>query len=397
MKKILPIILGVVFAYFVFLIFKTQNFYKKIYTSSENKKQNITKTQYNFLILGYGGGSHDGAYLTDTIMIFHLDTSTKKASLLSIPRDLWVKIPTKDASDFFKKINALYQIELYPENYPPIDHKFLGKKNDASLTKYIIAKNFNIPIDYFVAIDFDGFKKIIDILGGVDVVVEKDFTDPSYPITGKENDLCDDETEKMFKQIEPFLKPSYNPEDKINLLKNNSKLDEFLKNATSSPELAFPCRYETLVFKAGKTHMDGETALKFARSRHSLEDGSDFSRARRQHLIIEAIKNKFISLNLMTKASQILDKLGNHVKTDFPINNLANLSKEIIFANKYQFFTFVLSTKNYLNEDFSDDGQYILISKEGQDNWQKIQQAIKKIFQGVDPEATPTPTMVLKK
>jgi anionic cell wall polymer biosynthesis LytR-Cps2A-Psr (LCP) family protein len=151
-----------------------------------------------------------------------------------------------------------------------------------------------------------------------------------------------------------------------------------------------------LVFKKGKTHMNGETALKYARSRHSLEDGSDFSRARRQHLLLEAVKDKILSLNLITKIPPLLDQLGDHFKTDFPLSQIPKFSKEIVYAEKYQFFTYVLSTKNYLDESISDDGQYILIPKAGENNFEEIQKAIKIIFQGIDPQKTPTPTTTPK-
>jgi len=396
MKKLFIIILGITLAYIIFISLKINRFYKKIYTPKD-KKIREEKNQFNFLIFGYGGGKHEGTYLTDTIMIFHVDIKNKKAALISLPRDLWVPLPKKDGSKFFSKINAIYQMELFPESYPQINNKFLGKKDDAALTKFIVSKIFSIPIDYYVAVDFEGFKKAIDILGGIDVNVEKSFTDPAYPIDGKENDLCDEETEKMFKEVEQFLKPGYNPEDKERLLKENPKLDEFLKNATESPNLAFPCRYETLFFKKGKTHMNGETALKYARSRHSLEDGSDFSRAHRQHLLLEAVKNKILSLNLITKAPNLLDQLGDHFKTDFPLSDLAKFSKEVLNIKNYQFFNYILSNKNFLQDSISDDGQYILIPKDGENSWNEIQKSIKKIFEGIDPQTTPTPTPKITK
>jgi len=391
MRNFFLIIGGFILGYLFFVGLKINRFYKKIYTPKNNKVQE-NKTQFNFLIFGYGGVKHEGTYLTDTIIIFHLDTKHKKAVIVSIPRDLWVPIPTKENSIFFSKINAVYQMEIFPENYPEINSKLLGAKDDAHFTKLIIGKILDIPIDYYVAIDFEGFKKIIDILGGVDVMVEKSFIDPAYPIDSKKNSLCNEEIEKIFKEVEPFLKPGYNPEDKERLLKENPKLDEFLKNATESPHLAFPCRYETVVFKKGRNHMDGEKALKFVRSRHSLEDGSDFSRARRQHLIIEAVKDKILSLNIITKIPNIIDQLGNHLKTDFPLYELTKLSKEASNAKNYQLFSYVLSTKNYLKSSVSYDGQYILIPKAGENKWEEIQKAIKIIFKGIDPQQTPTIT-----
>jgi len=391
MKKVFLAIFGIVLAYFIFLAIKTNQFYQKIYTPKSNH-QNQEKNTYNILLFGYGGGQHEGAYLTDTMMLFHLDLASKSAVLVSIPRDLWVKIPTKDKSPFYTKINAVYQTELFPQNYPQINPKYLGEKKDAHLAKFIIGGIFGLKIDNYVAIDFEGFKKAIDILGGVDVEVEKSFTDPQYPIEGKEKDLCDQETEKMFKEVEPFLNSGYNPDDKEKLLKSNQELDEFLKNATESPHLAFPCRYEVLTFNKGKTHMDGEMALKFVRSRHALGDGSDFARAKRQQLLLEAVKDKVLSLGFLTKIIPLLDQLGEHLKTDLTLSEIEKLSQAGLKANQYQLKTYVLSTDDLLDEAVSTDGQYILIPKAGQDNWQKIQEMIENIITGKNSPLTPTAT-----
>ena len=391
MKKLFLVILGIILAYFIFLSIKTNQFYQKIYTP-KNNHQPQEKNTYNILLFGYGGGQHEGTYLTDTMMLFHLNLASKSAVLISIPRDLWVKLPTKDKSPFYTKINAVYQTELFPQNYPDLDPKYLGDKRDANLAKFIVGGIFGLKVDNYVAIDFEGFKKAIDILGGVDVEVEKSFTDPAYPIDGKEKDLCDEKTENLFKQIEPFLKPGYNPEDKEKLLKDNQELDEFLKNATESPHLAFPCRYEKLTFKKGKTHMDGETALKFVRSRHALGDGGDFARARRQQILLQAVKDKILSLGFLTKIIPLLDQLGEHLKTDLKLSEMEKLSQAGLKANQYQLKTYVLSTDNLLDEAVSSDGQYILIPKAGQDNWQEIQKTIENIIEGKNPPLTPTAT-----
>lgn len=381
MKKLIAFILGIIFAVFFFFLFKTSQFYQKIYSPQKNHIEE-KKDNYNILLLGYAGGKHDGAYLTDTMMIFHLNLASKSAVLISIPRDLWIKIPTKTGENFYTKINNLYQIELFPKNYPALSKTYSFKK--------IFSSIFGLPIDNYVAINFEGFKKAIDILRGVDINVDKSFTDYQYPIEGKEKDLCDEETEKLFKQAEPFLQTDYNLEDKEKAIKDNPKLEEFLKNATSSPHLAFPCRYETLVFKKGKTHMDGETALKYVRSRHSADDGSDFGRARRQQLLLEAVKEKVLSLGVIPKIIPLLDQLGDNLKTDISFDQIKKFTKEAAFASQYQVKTFVLSTENYLQSSVSDDGQYILIPQESKDQWGQIQKAIQLMTQGINPSLSPT-------
>src|SRR3990167_5307399 len=98
MKKLIIIILGILLAFGAFYFLKTSRFYNTTNTAPLTKLKQ-EKTAYNFLLLGYGGGVHEGTYLTDTIMVAHLDIKTKKATLFSIPRDLWVRLPTKSGAD----------------------------------------------------------------------------------------------------------------------------------------------------------------------------------------------------------------------------------------------------------------------------------------------------------
>lgn len=394
-KNFLILIIGIFFGVFSYFYLKTNQFYQKIYTPKNHQEK--PKTKYNFLLFGYGGGKHEGTYLTDTMIFLHLDTASKSATMVSIPRDLWVKLPTKDQSDFWTKINAVYQMELFPDDYPALDKKYLGSKKDATLIKKIVSDLFSQKIDNYAAIDFDGFIKAIDLLSGVEIEIEKSFTDYQYPIEGKENDLCDEKTEELFKKAEPFLKPGYNPEDKEKILKEDINLDEFLKNATESPHLAFPCRYEILSFQKGKVLMDGKTALKYVRSRHANGDGGDFSRARRQQRLLEAVKEKVISLGFLTKAIPLMDHLGNHLKTDLSLTDIKKLIQEGKNAKEYQLKTYVLSTNNLLEETISQDGQYILIPKAGENDWSEIKNKIKEIIEGKeDPENKPSPIPTVK-
>ncbi len=391
MKKIFLLIAGFTLAVFLFFIFKVNNFYRQIYTPQKNQL-NESKTSYNILLFGYSGGKHEGTYLTDTIMLLHLDLATKSATLISVPRDLWVKIPTTNNEELHTKINAIYQMELFPQSYPSVNKKHFGKLKDASFTKYILGKIFGLKIDNYVAVDFQGFKKAVDLLGGVEVEVEKSFTDHQYPIEGKENDLCDPSTEELFKKAEPFLKSEENLPEREKIFKEDPKLEEFVKNATESPELAFPCRYETVTFKKGKTLMNGEMALKYVRSRHSTEDGNDFSRAHRQQRFLLAAKNKVLSLGFLPKTFSFLDQLSDHIKTDLSPADIKKLTQEGINAKQYNFNTFVISSKNLLKEDFSADGQYILIPREGPDRWEGFQKEIANILKGKGLSSSPPPT-----
>jgi LCP family protein required for cell wall assembly len=384
MKKIIIILLAIFLAWGVFFASKqlTNN------NSSQNNSQKPApeKTTFNFLLLGYGGAAHEGPFLTDTMMIAHIDIKTKKATLISIPRDLWVKLPTKSGVDFHTKINAVYQMGLFPKDYPDL----------ADDSKMIISRITGLPIDGYVSVNFEGFTKAIDILGGVDINIEKSFTDSEYPIDGKEKDLCDKDTEELFKKAEPFTTPGFNPEERNQQFKDNPKLEEFVKNATDSPELAFPCRYEKLEFKKGITHMDGQTALKYARSRHSETDGGDFNRALRQQQVIKAIKNKVISLGFIPKIIPLMDEFKKDVKTDIGLDTIKKFISQADKVKEYKITTFVLTDQNVLKNAVSDDKQYILIPSEGIDNWNGIKKLINNTIEGITPTPVASSSAALK-
>lgn len=389
MKKAL--VIGVVFfavllAYFVK---SGLDFYKGIYKKFPSKGGFIIpkeKTEYNILLMGFGGPGHEGPYLTDSMMVVHIDIKKNKVALLSLPRDLWYKLPTKSKEDFHAKINAIYQLGLFPTEYPDVDTKTYP---DVSLVKKAVSDITGLPIDNYMTVDFTGFTKGIDILGGVVVDVQKTFDDFEYPIEGKEKELCGRETE--FTQIEKYLKPGFDPAEKQQLFKDKPELETFFKSITEDPKVAFPCRYERLHFDAGKVFMNGETALKYVRSRHSSQDGTDFGRSERQQQFVKAVKEKAISLGIITKIIPLLDELKKHIQTDISVDDMKKMMGEVKDAGAYKFVNIHMSDKDYLKNTYSDDGQYILISREGEDKWGLIHSAVRN---GID-EITPTPSPIL--
>ncbi|MDO8609121.1 MAG: LCP family protein [bacterium] len=413
MKKITLIVIGILLAALVFFGYKGFRFYQKIYKPGSNNTTKAEKTSYNILLFGYGGGNHEGAYLTDTIMLAHIDLKNKKAALISIPRDLWIKLPTKSGAEFHTKINSIYQLESdqigdISKVYPDIDTTHFGTFNDAEYTKYVLGRSFGITIDNYVAVDFQGFTKAIDVLGGVDVNVTTAFTDPQYPIDGKENDLCTPDVQEKFTLIKDYINsPSADQNVLQQLFKDHKSTDKtkdletFFKNIIDEPETAFPCRYETLRFEKGITHMDGTTALKFARSRHALQDGTDFGRSARQQRLLQSVKDKVLSINFIPKIIPLIDELGNHVKMDFGINEINKFMRYTGSVKEFQLTQFVLSDKNLLMDSFSKDGQFILVPLKGANDWSELQMSIQNIFNGILPTPTPsyiaTPSAALKK
>lgn len=330
-----------------------------------------TSNPFNILLLGYAGGKHDGSYLTDSMMVIHVNPREKKTLLISLPRDLWVKIPTdKDGS--YWKVNAAYAIGLDDVSYSKKPAEFKGEAGGGSLVKKVVANITGLRIDRFVAVDFEGFKKTIDALGGVDIAIDKTFEDPEYPVDGKETDLCG--RDEDFKKVEKFINnPTPTPEEMVQLIKEDPKLEEYIKNIKNNPKVAFPCRYETLRFEKGSLHMDGSTALKYVRSRHSLQDGTDFSRSKRQQNLLVAVKQKVLSIDFIPRAIPFFDSLQNDFKTDLSLNDMRLILSQANDFSKYNIKSIALTDDNYLKDSFSDDGQYVLMPKEGNDKWRTIQ------------------------
>ncbi|MEK7534250.1 MAG: LCP family protein [Patescibacteria group bacterium] len=282
---------GVILAALFFLLILFSLISSKYFPLSSllfNQKITLKKTdgRINLLLLGVGGGKHEGPNLTDTIIFVSIDSNKEKAVLVSIPRDLWTM-------DIKGRINTVYA------------------KGGISMAKSFVSKIVGQPIDYVLRIDFDGVEKAISLLGGVDVYVSSAFDDYQYPISGKENDSC-------------------------------GHSDEELKSlATASSQLdAFPCRYLHLHFDKGLQHMDGEKALEFIRSRHATGDeGTDFARSKRQGELIKAIKDKAISLETLLNPAKIVnlytvvkDSIDTNIKED-EFDDFIRLSTKMKNAN----------------------------------------------------------------
>jgi LCP family protein required for cell wall assembly len=289
------------------------------------------KKPINVLLLGYGGGDHDGTYLTDTIMVASIDPKLSKVTLISIPRDIWVD---------GKKVNSFYSLSIKE-----------GAAKAGRSAMDAVGKVTGLTLDRFVSVSFSGFKKTIDTLGGVDVKVDVTFDDFQYPVTGREDDLCGHDPSEL-----PAIAAS--------------------ASATVSPELIFPCRYKTLHFDAGITHMNGETALEYVRSRHSAQDGSDFGRARRQRNLMVAVKQKMMSVNFIPNAIPFINSLGDDVRTDISLDEVRLILTNASLMSKYQISNFAITDENYVNNSHSQDGQFILVPKAGIDNWSELHKGI---------------------
>ena len=393
-KKFAFIVLAFVGVYVAYFVFRGANFYNYIAKNgAKNTPAPVEKTEYTFLLLGYGGPGHDGPYLTDSMMVAHVDLKKNTVALISLPRDLWVNLPTKSGDVFHSKINSVYQMGMYEwKNFPDVVVKNTGTPE---LVKQAVQKVTGLTVDNVVTVDFAGFEKAVDALGGIDVTVLKTFDDYGYPIEGKENDLCGRDAD--FAQIEKYLKPGYDEAEKQQLFKDKPELEKFFNDITikDPPSDAFPCRYEHLHFDAGKVHMDGATALKYVRSRHSLQDGSDFGRGERQQQFVKAIKNKLLNVSILTNVFPLMDQLKDHISIDVSSDELKKFMAEAKDLTSYRILGLHMSDTDYLKSSYSDYGGYILVPRTGMDNWSEIKTMIHNGILEITPTPTPGPTRTI--
>ena len=279
------------------------------------------KGVFTTVLLGSGGAGHDGGGLTDSIIVVNINSNTKKALLVSVPRDLWVPGG--------HKINAV------------------ANNNGIDAIRGVVQNITGLETDYYASISFSEYITLIDKLGGIDIEVPNSFQDDFYPIKGEENNVCGHTEEEIF------------------VFKN--------KYSGFDLEKQFTCRYEKLKFDKGPAHLDGTTALKFVRSRHG---DSDFGRSQRQFAVLKGIFNKLLSLDALNNSISILDSLLRLVKTNLTPGEIKSILAVLGNTGEYQVQTLQLSTENVLKEGFSADRQYILTPKAGNYNYQEIQKFI---------------------
>ena len=109
-----------------------------------------------------------GPFRTDTMLVLTVDPAAKTAGILSIPRDLWVQIPTMDTEGKINTAHFLGDAYDYPGGGP-------------ALAMETVKQALGIPVDYYVRFNFDSFEKVIDAIGGVDLCVAETIDDPLYP------------------------------------------------------------------------------------------------------------------------------------------------------------------------------------------------------------------------
>lgn len=261
----------------------------------------------NVMVLGVD----DAASLSDTIMLMSVDTRAgqqHKAAMISVPRDLYVDIPEFGN----QKINAAYtygQNNDYPGGGP-------------ALTQKVVSEVTGQTIHYYAALDFTGFRQMIDAVGGIDVDVKNPIDDPYYP--------------------------------------------------------DYKYGYSRFKLAVGPQHLDGEKALRYARSR---ETSSDFDRAARQQQVILALRAKLVSKGTLLdkgKLDAIQAAIKDHLKTDMSLRESAKFADLLRKIPEGNITRHVIDSSNLLAS--SQRFGYALIPKEGFDDYSEIHTFVGNIF-----------------
>jgi LCP family protein required for cell wall assembly len=212
----------------------------------------------NILLIGSDVGTIDSSR-TDVLIIASLRPETSEVSLITVPRDLYVYLPGYT----MQRVNTAW---IYGEKYHYPGGGF-GMLRDT------ILYNLGISIDYYVRVDMTGFRKEINELGGIDVLVSCAYTDWR------------------------LRSPSADPQDEEN--------------------------WVLFTVPSGRVHMNGDYALWYARSRAR---SSDFDRARRQHEVLRAIYRQALRLDLIPRIPQLYDGLSRALSTDMTLGDMISLA-----------------------------------------------------------------------
>lgn len=289
-KRIILILLllaVVIAAYFGIsaLIASSKVFKGNIFEALTQQNTPLQKDAYgktNILIFGTSedDADHDGATLTDSILLMSIDQDKKTATMLSVPRDLWVQYDKSCSVGYAGKINATYTCGLYNNN------------NDQAAAAQVFVNKidevFDVSVQYYAHVNYTVVKDVVDAVGGVDVNIES--SDPR------------------------------------GILDRN---------------FDWTCNYKCYLVKYpnGVAHLDGTHALALARARndaggYGLSRGN-FDREQNQQKILKAVQAKALSGGTLTNpvtALGLVNSLGDNIRTNFQtkeISTLANLAKEI--------------------------------------------------------------------
>jgi LCP family protein required for cell wall assembly len=258
------------------------------------------KERLNILLIGTDQRPKEGTYNTDTLIVVSIDPTSKQVAMFSLPRDT-VDIPLPPGplrsayarGVYPKKINALFtSVRNRPDLVPGND-----RTRGYNGLKMVLGNLYGLDIKYFVEVNFEGFRQVVDAMGGVTINVQIPVTDESFPAdTG---------------------------------------------------------RHARIYIPAGIQHMTGAEALVYARSRHSGR--GDFDRAARQQRVLTSLREQADIANLIPRIPQLVDALKATVRTDIPQSELAKMAGLAGSIDTRDIRSFVFAPPRYGEEKLSGD------------------------------------------
>lgn len=255
----------------------------------------VARTRINILLTGIDSDERRTQKLNDTLLVVSVDRETGDIAMISFPRDL-ARLPTPSGGTFKGKINSLMTYaERHPKEYP---HGPMAALTDQ--IGYLLGS----PVDYYAAVNLDGFKKLIDRIGGVTVDVTTAIDDPGYG--GWEQ----------------------------------------------------PGRIGFKLSK-GRHNLDGETALAYVRTRKGAGD-NDFNRARRQQQLLVALQHKLIDPGMLPNLPGILKDATKTLTTNFPPEQLSDMLALARRTDDATVKRYVLGPP-YATNPANGNGTYILV------------------------------------
>ena len=268
---------------------------------------------FNVLLIG-SDQRGKGAFRTDTILIASIRPQENSISILSIPRDLYVYIPAKG----MHKINTAYlwgEVNRYPG------------RGFASI-KDTLLYNLGISIDRYALVNFNGFRKTVDLLGGVDMPLACAFTDWHV----------------------------INPNRSLELQSN----------------------WKLMTVGPGVVHMDGDLALWYARSRLK---SSDYDRGRRQQEVLRSIYSQAMKLNVLPRVPELYQQLRENVKTDLELGDILALLPVALDLDEADIRSYYI-TAGMVKPSFAD-GMYVQYPKT-----ERILELVERFLSPPAPEDT---------
>jgi LCP family protein required for cell wall assembly len=280
------------------------------------------KERLNILLIGTDQRPNENTYNTDTLIVVSIDPETKQVGMFSIPRDtVDVPVPAGPARNLFGrtyagKINSFFTAVRNRADLFPGTNRTRGYNG----LKALLGELYQLDIRWFVEVNFNGFKAVIDAVGGVTINVQIPIVDNRYPASGG--------------------------------------------------------RLMRLYIPSGLQHMDGRTALRYARSRHTSDD---FDRASRQQRILTSLREQMDPVEIIRRLPELIGALKSAVRTDIPVDQLDELIGLAASVDTRDIRSYVFARPLYQREFLSSPRGYILVP-----DVDKIRNAVRNAFR-TDP------------